>query len=113
MENDAVLSFFSPKARGVPCSMLRANAPKIAYQLGYTGGGITKGSFAAKGMSMEAKAHGGGVPSMTDGGISASLQSIGAVGYIKPEAEESISTALGRAGMKTVRGPANGVRLLW
>ena len=38
---------------------------------------------------------------------------VGAVGFIKPEAEESISAALGRAGMKTVRGPENGVRLLW
>ena len=113
MESDSVLSFFSPKARGVPCSTLRANAPEIAHQLGYSAGGISKGSFAAQGMSMEAKAHGGGVPSMTNGGISASLQSVGAVGFIKPEAEESISAALGRAGMKTVRGPENGVRLLW
>lgn len=112
MENNSVVSFFSPKARGIPCSTLRANAPEIADQLGYTGGGIQKGSFAAMGMSREAKAHGGGVSSMVNGGISASLQSIGAVGFIKPEAEESLSAALSRAGMKNVAGPAHGVRLL-
>ncbi|CAE7242247.1 DGCR14 [Symbiodinium sp. CCMP2592] len=46
---------------------------------------------------MEARAHGGGVPSIKRGGVTASLQSVGATGMIKPEAKHAIAAALRRA----------------
>ncbi len=105
MSNPAVVTYLSPFARGVPCSYLRDHAADIAHNIGYESTGIQKGSFAAEGMSREARACGGGVPKMVDGGVSASLQSIGATGYIKPAAEQATSYALARAGMKTMGGP--------
>ena len=45
--------------------------------MGYQAGGIKKGSMGAQGMSLEARVYGGGVPKMTEGGVSASLQASG------------------------------------
>ncbi|KAJ1410930.1 hypothetical protein B484DRAFT_402778 [Ochromonadaceae sp. CCMP2298] len=52
--------------------------------------GNTKGSPGAKGMSKEAKEEGGGVPKMRKGGVTATIQSIGDAGYIKPAALEAL-----------------------
>jgi len=80
---------------------LRARAPAIVNSLGYYCNGISKGSRAAKGHSMEARANGGGVPSMLEGGITASLQSIGATGRIKPSAAQTLHDGMVRGGIKS------------
>ncbi len=87
----------------VSCRELQAAAPYLANQIGWEKGGILKYSIAAKAMSTEARAYGGGVPKMSDGGVSASLQSIGATGYVKPMAATSLRTALGRYGSRTIK----------
>ena len=48
---------------------------------------------------MEARASGGGVPSMLSGGVTASVQSIGATDAIKPQAKRAFAEALRRAGL--------------
>ncbi len=87
----------------VSCRELQAAAPRLAHQAGWESGGILKSSIAAQAMSMEARAHGGGVPKMCNGGVSASLQSIGATGYVKPTAAKSLGIALGRYGARTIK----------
>ena len=77
-----------------------SRVPYLAQGMGYTSSGIQKGWYAARGMSLEAKFYGGGVPKMAHGGITASLQSIGATGHIKPAAYNSLSHALEASGMK-------------
>jgi len=66
--------------------------PHVARRLGWDDDGIRAGSFAARVMSLEAKACGGrsSLRSMDLGGISASLQSIGATGYMKDQAKENL-----------------------
>ena len=83
----------------ISCLQLMSRAPEIAHHLGYAPGGIQKGSRASMGMSREARAFGGGVPSMELGGVTASLQSIGASGTIKPEAKRAIAAALRKVGI--------------
>ena len=76
----------------------RATGVDIAHRMGYTPAGVSKGSLASKGMGIEARANDGGVPKMGDGGITASMQSIGATCDIKPQAAASIQAGLARAG---------------
>lgn len=77
------------------CSYLTTHAEIITRSSGFKPEGILKGSIAAWAMSMEARLHNErGVPKMIDGGLTASLQSIGALGHIKPEAFISLKTAL-------------------
>ena len=83
----------------ISCRDLISRGPEIAQHLGYDSGGIRKGSTAASGHSMEACACGGGVAPMRRGGVTASLQSIGATGQIKPEAKLALTEALRRAGL--------------
>jgi len=87
----------------ISCRQLLSRGPELADHLGYSREGIRRGTHAACGMSVEAKAHGGGVPSMCSGGVTASLQSIGATGQIKPEAKRAIAGALRRTGYITER----------
>ena len=64
-------------------------------------------------MRKEARANGGHVPKMVDGGISASMQSIGAMGYVKADASLALSAALQKAGIKAVTsGPNHGIRFI-
>ena len=63
--------------------------PEVARQLGWEEYGILKGSFAARLMSKETKAS-GCLRCMDLGGITASLQSIGTVGYVKDSASENL-----------------------
>ncbi|KAJ8611136.1 hypothetical protein CTAYLR_003541 [Chrysophaeum taylorii] len=84
------------------CSGIVERGPSIAQSMGYGtyGTGIVKGSLAAEGMRIEAKANGGGVPAMKKSGVTASLQSIGDTGRIKPAAAKSLNKALVRSGIK-------------
>ena len=104
MSNNDIVRYIvqgnSTTLRGTSCQELRANGPWFADKMGYTSEGISKYSLAAQGMSIEAIANGGGVPPMREGGITASLQSIGACGYIKPAAEAAIQDGLVRGGIK-------------
>jgi len=102
MASDSALAVFAQALSmdRVSCQQLLADGPNIARQLGYTRGGIQRGSYAALGMSLEAKRHWGKPTKMSRGGVSASLQSIGAKGVIKPEAYKSISYALGQESLK-------------
>ncbi|KAJ1412007.1 hypothetical protein B484DRAFT_482567 [Ochromonadaceae sp. CCMP2298] len=84
----------------VKCEHLIAHGPQIANHLGYGPCGISKGSRAAQAMSMEARAQGGGVLKMSNGGITAALQSIGDAGYIKPAALEALHSGMVRGGIK-------------
>ena len=79
-QNSSIVCFLAPAAQGCSCADLRAQAPQIAHYMGYHTGGIVKGSMAAHGMSLEAHANGGKVPKMKHGGVSTSLQCIGAPG---------------------------------
>lgn len=97
-------SYWTKSVKLPPCSELKARGPEIATYLGYTSYGVAKYSMAAQGMSLEAKASGGGVPSMRSGGVTAALQSVGACGYIKPAAEKSLHDALVRGGIKRCIG---------
>jgi len=87
----------------ISCQQLLSRGPELARHLGYSSEGIEKDSWAARGMSVEARSHGGGVPSMQYGGVTASLQSIGATGMIKPEAKRAIAAVLRQAGILTDR----------
>ena len=62
-----------------------------------------KGSSAALGMSLEARACGGGVKSLRSGGVTASLQSIGARGCIKAEARKNLAIAMRKLGLISER----------
>lgn len=83
----------------VSCEDLISRGPELAEHLGYLPHGIQRDSIAARGMSHEARASGGGVPSVEEGGVSASLQSIGARGSITPKAQRAIYLALKRMGL--------------
>ena len=85
------------------CNQLVQRGVELAQHLGYNSGGILKGSYAAQGMSIEARACGGGVYGLKDGGVTASLQSIGANGFIKPEARDNIAAHMRRCGLISER----------
>ncbi|CAE7947248.1 ESS2, partial [Symbiodinium sp. KB8] len=97
MQDVVVLHAKTLNLQCISCRDLLSRGPELAEHLGYQFVGIKKGSHAALGQSLEARAHGGGVPSMMRGGVTASLQSIGASGIIKPEAKHAIAAALQRA----------------
>ena len=89
-----LVKVLAPSVQGHSCAELHVRAPAIVHNMGYQARGIVKGSMGAQGMSLEARASGGGVPKMTQGGISSSLQSIGASGgegrtHVEGEGEES------------------------
>lgn len=71
----------------------------LVRYLGYSHGGIIKGKQAARGMSVEAKACGGRVLSVQEGGICASLQSIGARGSFTPKARKNVCRELRKMGL--------------
>lgn len=100
MNDNSVVYFLGSQVLPGTCREMVARGPEICNSMGYTTYGIQKSSLAADGMSIEARANGGGVPKMRNGGITASLQSIGAAGYIKPEAAASIHDGLVRGGIK-------------
>ena len=83
----------------VSCEQLRSRGVDLANFLGYRASGIVKGSQAARLMSQEAKCSGGRVRSIRQGGISASLQSIGATEVIKPEVSRIIAHELRQGGL--------------
>jgi len=87
----------------ISCNQLVHRGVEIARHLGYSTAGIEKGSFAAQGMSIEARAYGGQIYGLTAGGVTASLQSIGAAGYIKPQAKENIAEHMRRLGLISER----------
>ncbi|GAX81436.1 hypothetical protein CEUSTIGMA_g8866.t1 [Chlamydomonas eustigma] len=74
---------------------IEAMAPIMAQSLGYGPSGIVKRSLGAQGMQKERQEL-GYVPSMKEGGVSASLQSIGATGRVKPAAARALAAALYR-----------------
>jgi hypothetical protein len=76
-----------------------AQQPQLARRLGYKGEGIKKGSFGARLMSAETRACGGrgSLRAMELGGISASLQSVGATGTIKQQAADNLENFQERA----------------
>lgn len=80
----------------ISCSQLKSRGADLAHHLGYAPTGIQKGSPAARVMSNEAKRYGGTIPSVKDGGITASLQSVGASGSFKQHPTENIRRALRR-----------------
>ena len=87
----------------ISCGQLIRRGVELAQHLGYRTGGIHKGSLAAQGMSIEARDHGGGVPGLKDGGVTASLQSIGASGYVKPEAKANLAAHMRHCGLISER----------
>ena len=87
----------------ISCNQLVHRGVEIARHLGYSTAGIEKGSCAAQGMSIEARAFGGQIYGLTAGGVTASLQSIGAAGYIKPQAKENIAEHMRRLGLISER----------
>lgn len=76
------------------CEDLLSRGPELAANLGYSSDGILEGSPAARGMSIEAIANGGVVPSVDMWGLTASLQSIGARGYVTAEVHRAMLIAL-------------------
>lgn len=82
----------------VSCRQLLPRAGELVNYAGYERVGISKYSWAAEGMCREARARGGGVAKLRDGGITAALQSIGASGVVKKKAHETIAWTLQRTG---------------
>ena len=93
-EQVTLRSFFSPDVVSI------IHQPALASNLGWKVEGIVKGSFAAKIMSKETRSCGeqGGLRKMKNGGICASLQSIGSTGEIKAQANQNLTTFQERAG---------------
>ena len=87
----------------ISCNQLVHRGVEIVRHLGYSAAGIEKGSLAAEGMSIEARAYGGQIHGLAAGGVTASLQSIGANGYIKPQAKENLAEHLRRLGLISER----------
>lgn len=83
----------------VSCNQLKSRGIDLAHHLGYLPDGIKKGSQAALAMSIETKQNGGTIPSVNEGGLIASLQSVGALGLIKAKAVENIRRALRKKGI--------------
>ncbi|CAB9520069.1 Ankyrin Repeat Protein [Seminavis robusta] len=83
----------------VSCERLQSRGVDLAQHLGYRPNGIVKGSEAARAMSAEAKRSDGRIRSVEDGGVVASLQSIGAFEDIKPLANKNVAKALRKLGM--------------
>lgn len=83
----------------ISCSQLQSRGVDLARHLGYSAGGIQKGSQAARAMSREAKQNGGTIPSVKEGGVSASLQSVGALGSVIPKPMENIRRTMQRNGL--------------
>ena len=84
-------------------SQLIHRGVELADHFGYSAGGIQKGSHAARGMSIEARACGGEIYGLNDGGVTASLQSIAACGYVKPQARENLAKHMRRCGLMSER----------
>jgi hypothetical protein len=89
--------------RQISCRQLLQRGVELAQHLGYKTEGIKKGSYAARGMSLEARACGGGVYGLQQGGVTASLQSIGANGYIKPQARDNLAAHMRSRGLISER----------
>jgi len=83
----------------VSCEQLCTRGVDFSHYLGYHPVGIVKGSEAAQLMSKEMQLGGGILHKVTDGGISASFQSIGSTSQIKQKPCENIRRALVRQGM--------------
>ncbi|KAL7549807.1 hypothetical protein ACHAWF_013081 [Thalassiosira exigua] len=86
------------KLKKVSCEQLLSRGPDLSNFLGYRAGGVVKGSQAARLMSGEAKEC-GKLWKMEDGGLCASMQSVGALGFVKPEARENVRRVLQRLGL--------------
>lgn len=102
---DAVLALHCRTLRldRISCNQLVHRGVEIARHLGYSTAGIEKGSCAAQGMSIEARAYGGQIHGLAAGGVTASLQSIGAAGNIKPQAKENLAAHMRRLGLISER----------
>ncbi|GAX81435.1 hypothetical protein CEUSTIGMA_g8865.t1 [Chlamydomonas eustigma] len=87
------LAGFGDSSISLSHSDLNAVATVMAQVMGFGPKGIRGHSLAALGMQKESQEH-GYVPSMQEGGVTASFQSIGATGRVKPEAAEALSAAL-------------------
>jgi hypothetical protein len=96
----SIESYLGSQISSANCRELRRNASVYAHNFGFSDIGIQKHTSAATAMSIEARANGGGVPKMRDGGITASLQSIGASGYLKDSAAQAIHDGMVRGGIK-------------
>lgn len=101
MAGDSVIALHAStlSVERVSCSQLLSRSVELVRHFGYEEVGIKRDSDAARGMSIEAKASGGGVKRMRLGGVTASLQSIGATGMVKPEARDAIACAMLRLGL--------------
>ena len=99
--NDTVVVIItrSLKLCKVTCSQLMSRGVDLVCYLGYEETGIKLGSSVARGMSIEARARGGGVLSMREGGLTAALQSVGATGVINEFVRETIARELRRWGL--------------
>jgi hypothetical protein len=71
---------------------------KVALAMGYTFEGIRKHTLAAKCHSIEARLHGGRVPNLRSGGVTASMQSTGATGRSKGHIGTLLLEGLAKAG---------------
>lgn len=87
----------------ISSSQLIHRGVELADHFGYSAGGIQRGSYAARGMSIEARACGGEIYGLNDGGVTASLQSIAACGYVKPQARENLAKHMRRCGLMSER----------
>lgn len=84
--------------QSISCKQFLSRGVDIVRHLGYEKGGIKQNSWASQGMRVEARRFGGNVPAMSEGGVTASFQSIGATGYYKPQAISSVLKSLQHEG---------------
>jgi len=82
------------------CATLTDRAPEaLVRPMGFGAGGIVKGSPAAFAMSVEWRCGGGTGGKMEHGGLTASLQSVGATGAVGCQAAHAINRALQTQGV--------------
>ena len=89
--------------RGLLASRDKTCLDKIASSMGYTSEGISKHSPAAKCQSLEARLYDGGVPKKWNGGVTASMQSIGTTGRTKTVIGAELLERLALAGVSKKR----------
>ena len=105
--NESFTCFGYDKRDCPTCAQLCSRGVELCRHMGYDSRGITKGTVAARSMSKEARCRKRrgykGCKPLKFGGITASLQQIGALGRIKPRARRSLRRGLLRTGVRRIR----------